>query len=113
MADIWAVHGSMGHSSRHDHENGNEPDLCRSSWPGWRGRAREWQLVVGLLQAAKIGRGGTILIEGRSGVGKSRMLDMAVAAAARAGLKIAQGAADELTQLIPLAPLTSALRKSG
>ncbi|MEU4534794.1 AAA family ATPase [Streptosporangium sp. NPDC023825] len=103
----------MGHSSRHDHETAHEPDLFRSSWPGWRGRAREWQLVVGLLQAAKIGRGGTILIEGRSGVGKSRMLDMAVTAAARAGLETAQGAADELTQLIPLAPLTAALRESG
>ncbi|WP_440084936.1 helix-turn-helix transcriptional regulator [Streptosporangium sp. LJ11] len=103
----------MGHSSRRDRETADEPDLHESSWPGWRGRAREWKLVVGLLQAAKIGRGGIILIEGRSGAGKSRLLDMAVTAAARAGLEIARGAADELTQLIPLAPLTSALGQSG
>ncbi|WP_440099184.1 helix-turn-helix transcriptional regulator [Streptosporangium sp. H16] len=103
----------MGHLSRCDGETADEPDLHQSSWPGWRGRAREWRLVVELLQAAKIGRGGIILVEGRSGVGKSRLLDMAVTAAARAGLEIAQGTADELTQLIPLAPLTSALGQSG
>ncbi|GIH28169.1 helix-turn-helix transcriptional regulator [Acrocarpospora phusangensis] len=41
------------------------------------------------------------------------MLDIAATAAARAGLEVAQGAADELTQLIPLAPLTSALGEQG
>ncbi|AWS42527.1 LuxR family transcriptional regulator [Streptosporangium sp. 'caverna'] len=103
----------MGYSSPRNHEAAGEPDLNRSSWPGWRGRAREWELVAGLLRAAKIGRGGIILIEGRSGVGKSRLLDMAVTAAARAGLAVARGTADELTQLIPLAPLTSALGEAG
>ena len=87
--------------------------LCRSSWPGWRGRAREWELVVGLLQAAKVGRGGILLVEGRSGVGKSRLLGITATAAAKAGLGVARGTADELTQLIPLAPLTSALGQSG
>jgi DNA-binding CsgD family transcriptional regulator/tetratricopeptide (TPR) repeat protein len=41
------------------------------------------------------------------------MLDITATAAAGAGLGVAQGAADELTQLIPLAPLTSALGESG
>ncbi|MEW9528743.1 AAA family ATPase [Microbispora sp. NPDC049125] len=103
----------MGHSTHVDRETGDRSGFCRSSWPGWRGRAREWKLVVGVLQAAKVGRGGVLLVEGRSGVGKSRMLGITAAAAARAGLGVAQGAADELTQLVPLAPLTSALGKSG
>ncbi|WP_275415256.1 helix-turn-helix transcriptional regulator [Planotetraspora silvatica] len=103
----------MGGSSHNDHEAAGEPGFCGSSRLGWRGRAREWKLVVGLLQAAKVGRGGIVLVEGRSGAGKSRLLGMAVAAAATAGFGVAQGAADELTQLIPLAPLISALEPSG
>ncbi|MEO3876450.1 AAA family ATPase [Nonomuraea sp. B12E4] len=85
------------------------PGSRGSSWPGWRGRTREWELVVGLIQAAQVGRGGVLLVEGQSGVGKSRLLDLAAAAAAKAGLEVATGVADELTQLIPLAPLMSAL----
>ncbi|SNT45650.1 regulatory protein, luxR family [Streptosporangium subroseum] len=103
----------MGDSSRRGHEATSEPDFCRSSWPGWRGRAREWELVAGLLQATKVGRGGVLLVEGRSGVGKSRLLGITATASAKAGLAVAQGTADELTQLIPLAPLTSALGQSG
>ncbi|GAA4555255.1 LuxR family transcriptional regulator [Planotetraspora kaengkrachanensis] len=37
------------------------------------------------------------------------MLDVAADAAARWGFRVARGCADELTQLVPLAPLTSAL----
>ncbi|MEU7693774.1 MULTISPECIES: AAA family ATPase [Microbispora] len=88
-------------------------DFCRSSWPGWRGRAREWTIVAGLLQEARVGRGAVLLVEGRSGVGKSHLLGITTAAAPEAGLGVAQGAADELTQLIPLAPLTSALGESS
>ncbi|MBP2706459.1 AAA family ATPase [Microbispora sp. RL4-1S] len=90
-----------------------ESNFCRSSWPGWRGRAREWELVVRSLQTTKVGRGGILLVEGRSGVGKSHLLRMAATTAAKAGLQVAQGAADELTQLVPLAPLTSALGQSS
>ncbi|AWS45625.1 LuxR family transcriptional regulator [Streptosporangium sp. 'caverna'] len=103
----------MGDSSRCGHEAAGEPDFRRSSWPGWRGRAREWELVAGLLQATKVGRGGVLLVEGRSGVGKSRLLGITATASAKAGLAVAQGTADELTRLIPLAPLTSALGQSG
>ena len=112
-ADTRVMYGFMGHSSHPDRETVDGSDFCRSSWPGWRGRAREWELVVGLLQATKVGRGGVLLVEGRSGVGKSRLLGITATAAAKAGLAVAQGTADELTQLIPLAPLTSALGQSG
>src|SRR5689334_25187219 len=99
----------MGHLTDADRGTDDWSDFCRSSWPGWRGRAREWTIVAGVLQEARVGRGAVLLVEGRSGVGKSRMLGITTTAAARAELGVAQGAADELTQLIPLAPLTSAL----
>ncbi|MEO3813238.1 AAA family ATPase [Sphaerisporangium sp. B11E5] len=96
--------GDLSHRAQ-----GTGPGSRDASWPGWRGRAGEWKLVDDLLRAAGAGRGAVLLIEGRPGVGKSRMLDVAAAAAARAGIEVARGVADELTELIPLAPLTSAL----
>ncbi len=60
-----------------------------------------------------MGRGGVVLVEGRPGVGKSRMLDVAAATATRSGFRVARGVADELAQLMPLAPLISALKESG
>ncbi|MEU8178698.1 AAA family ATPase [Microbispora hainanensis] len=108
----WVIYGLMGHLTDADHRTDDRSGFCRSSWPGWRGRAREWALVVGALEAAKVGRGAVLLVEGRSGVGKSRLLDITTTAAAEAGLGVAQGTADELTQLIPLAPLASALGES-
>ncbi|GIH24417.1 hypothetical protein Aph01nite_27270 [Acrocarpospora phusangensis] len=66
-----------------------------------------------MIRAAQVGRGGVLLVEGRSGAGKSRLLDVAASAAEDAGLEVAKGVADELTQLIPLAPLKSALMESG
>src|SRR4051794_1744073 len=86
---------------------------CAPSWPGWRGRSGEWCTAVGLLGAAEGGRGGVLLIEGASGMGKSRLLCRAADLAAHAGFAILQGAADELSQLRPLAPLTSALGESA
>jgi ATP/maltotriose-dependent transcriptional regulator MalT len=82
------------------------------SWHGWRGRAREWSVVTRLLHAAEAGRGGVLLIEGPSGMGKSQLLAEAVNAAAGRGFMIARGRADELRRLVPLAPLMSALGES-
>ncbi|MEU7883666.1 ATP-binding protein [Microbispora bryophytorum] len=76
----------MGHLADADHITDEGSDYCRSSWPGWRGRAREWTLITGLLQEAQAGRGAVLLVEGRSGIGKSRMLHITTTAAARAGL---------------------------
>ncbi|WP_030505173.1 helix-turn-helix transcriptional regulator [Microbispora rosea] len=89
------------------------PGSRETSWPGWRGRSREWALVADLLRAARVGRGGVLLVEGRPGVGKSRMLDVAAATATRWGYRVVRGVADELTQLMPLAPLLSALGEPG
>lgn len=85
----------------------------RYSWRGWRGRDREWAAVAELLRAAETGRGGVLLVEGQSGMGKSRLLAEAADAAAGRGFALAQGAADEHSRLTPLRPLTSALGESG
>ncbi|GII54535.1 helix-turn-helix transcriptional regulator [Planotetraspora thailandica] len=79
-----------------------------SSWRNWRGRTREWNQVVDALRAARSGRGSVLLVEGRAGMGKSRLLAEAVGAAAWAGFTVGQGAADEL-DFTPLVPLRSAL----
>ncbi|MEU7941293.1 helix-turn-helix transcriptional regulator [Microbispora bryophytorum] len=80
-----------------------------TSWPGWRGRVREWNLVVQVLKEARAGRGAVLLVEGRAGMGKSRLLAEAARAAARGGFMAGQGAADDL-DFTPLVPLTSAVQ---
>ncbi|MFL6052854.1 MAG: AAA family ATPase [Actinoallomurus sp.] len=87
-------------------------DLGGSSRPGWRGRDREWQVLAGLLRAAVSGRGGVLLVEGESGVGKSRLLAEAVEAAAGLGFVLARSTADESARLAPLKPLMSAFGES-
>jgi hypothetical protein len=87
-------------------------DLGRSSRRDWRGRSREWRTVTALLRAAEESRGGVLLIEGQSGMGKSRMLGDAIEAAAGRGFMLAHGAADEPSQLAPLVPLMTALGES-
>ncbi|RAY16164.1 hypothetical protein DPM19_04375 [Actinomadura craniellae] len=88
--------------------------LERPSRPGWRGRDRESRAITDLLRAAaEGGRGGVLLVEGQSGVGKSRLLAEAVDTAAEHGFMLAQGAADECSRLRPLEPLMSALGESA
>jgi DNA-binding CsgD family transcriptional regulator/tetratricopeptide (TPR) repeat protein len=64
------------------------------------------------LRAAEQNRGGVLLVEGQSGMGKSRLLDDAVEAAAARGFMLAHGVADEPSQLAPLVPLMTALGES-
>ena len=86
-----------------------QADLGRASRRGWRGRSREWTILIDLLDAVKECRGGVLLVEGRCGMGKSRMLADAVEAAAERGFALARGAADEPSRLAPLVPLLTAL----
>ncbi|MET8141413.1 AAA family ATPase [Sphaerisporangium sp. NPDC005288] len=102
----------MGEVS-HDVLTAGGPGSDASSWPGWRGRGREWELIARLLRAARASRGGVLLVEGPPGVGKSRMLDVAARTALRRGFRTARGFADVLTQMMPLAPLLSALGEPG
>ncbi|GAA4632461.1 hypothetical protein GCM10023196_066010 [Actinoallomurus vinaceus] len=50
-----------------------------------------------------------LLVEGGHGIGKSRLIEEAVEAAAAMGFMIARGAAEEWRRVVPLAPLMSAL----
>jgi len=77
-----------------------------------RGRETEWAAVLDLLRAAEEGRGGTLLIDGEPGTGKSRLLAEAADTASAWGFSMACGTADEMGQLAPLAPLYAALGES-
>ena len=74
-----------------------------------RGREAEWQAVAGLLDDAKRGRSGALLVEGRAGLGKSLLLTEAVGAARGGGFVVTAGAADELTRIMPAGPMLAAL----
>jgi DNA-binding CsgD family transcriptional regulator len=74
-----------------------------------RGRDRELQAVTGLLGRAKQGRSGTLLVEGKPGLGKSLLLEEAAAAARNIGFVVAAAAADELSRYLPAGPLRAAL----
>jgi ATP/maltotriose-dependent transcriptional regulator MalT len=68
--------------------------------------------VARLLRAVHDGRGGVLLVEGESGIGKSRLLDEAVETGTAMGFMIARGAAEELGRVVPLGPLMSAFKES-
>jgi DNA-binding CsgD family transcriptional regulator len=74
------------------------------------GRDSEIALLTGLIKQAARGRGGSVLIEGEPGIGKSALVQAAVAEAQEAGCQVFWGAGDELGQALPLLPLLDALR---
>ncbi len=68
--------------------------------PRIRGRAAE--IAVGeALDWAASGRAAIVLIEGEAGIGKSRLLDDALADAGARGMQVAVGRAGELEQTRP------------
>jgi len=73
------------------------------------GRDAELATLVRLVTEVAKGRGGTVLIEGEPGIGKSALVQAALAGAA-AGCQVFWGAGDELGQALPLLPLLEALR---
>jgi len=74
-----------------------------------RGRDREWRAVLDLLRRVEDGRAGALLVDGEPGVGKSRLLAEAAGHARARGFAVACAAAEELGELVPLAPLVAAL----
>jgi tetratricopeptide (TPR) repeat protein len=74
------------------------------------GRDSEQAELSGLISALAAGRGGSVLVEGEPGVGKSALMRAAMAEAAGAGCQVFWGAGDELGQSLPLLPLLDALR---
>jgi tetratricopeptide (TPR) repeat protein len=74
------------------------------------GRDSEMALLTGLVKDAAEGRGGSVLVEGEPGIGKSALVRAAVAEAAEAGCQVFWGAGDELGQALPLLPFLDGLR---
>jgi tetratricopeptide (TPR) repeat protein len=74
------------------------------------GRDGEMALLTGLMRDVVRGRGGSVLIEGEPGIGKSALVQAIVADAPEAGCEVFWGAGDELGQALPLLPFLDALR---
>jgi len=77
---------------------------------GLVGRDSETALLTGLIKEVARGRGGSALIEGEPGIGKSALVRAAVAEAQEAGCQVFWGAGDELGQALPLLPFLDGLR---
>jgi DNA-binding CsgD family transcriptional regulator len=74
------------------------------------GRDSELAALVRLIREAAAGQGGSVLIEGEPGIGKSTLVRAALAEAAGTSCQVFWGAGDELGQALPLLPLLEALR---
>jgi DNA-binding CsgD family transcriptional regulator len=74
------------------------------------GRESELTVLVRLIREAAAGQGGSVLIEGEPGIGKSTLVRAALAQAADAGCQLFWGVGDELGQALPLLPLLEGLR---
>jgi DNA-binding CsgD family transcriptional regulator/tetratricopeptide (TPR) repeat protein len=78
------------------------------------GRENELALLHGLLKELSRGRGGTLLIEGEPGVGKSALVRAALAVGPQPGAgprwQVFWGNGDELGQELPLLPFLDALQ---
>ncbi len=74
------------------------------------GRDNELAILTGLLREAVRRRGSSVLIEGEPGIGKSALVQAAVAHARETGCQVFWGAGDELGQALPLLPFLDGLR---
>src|ERR1700753_4141402 len=75
------------------------------------GRKSELALLAGMVKTVARGRpGGSLLIEGEPGIGKSALIRSGLAEAAEAGCQVFWGAGDELGQALPLLTFLDGLR---
>jgi DNA-binding CsgD family transcriptional regulator len=74
------------------------------------GRNSEMTLLTGLIRDVARGRGGSVLIEGEPGIGKSTLVRAAMAETPEAGWQAFWGDCDELSQALPLLPFLDGLR---
>ncbi|MGW8359084.1 helix-turn-helix transcriptional regulator [Streptomyces wedmorensis] len=70
-----------------------------------RGRGAELAFIEERLDALGRGEGGIVRVEGPAGIGRSRILAEAAAAARRRGTRVFEGAADPDEHFVPLGPL--------
>jgi DNA-binding CsgD family transcriptional regulator len=68
----------------------------------WIGREEELRRIGGRVRAVARGRGGSVLVEGEPGMGKTSLLARAAEEAGRLGCRVFQAAADEFGQRFPL-----------
>ncbi|MGD0554693.1 MAG: AAA family ATPase, partial [Streptosporangiaceae bacterium] len=74
------------------------------------GRDSELASLSRLVKEVAAGRGGTVLVEGEPGIGKSSLVRAALAEAADLGCQMFWGTGDELGRELPLQPLIDGLR---
>src|SRR6202044_2465451 len=73
------------------------------------GRDCELATLARLVKDAVAGRGGSVLVEGEPGIGKSSLVREVLTEAADVGCQVFWGVGDELSQALPLLPLIEAL----
>jgi DNA-binding CsgD family transcriptional regulator/tetratricopeptide (TPR) repeat protein len=74
------------------------------------GRDSELAMLGRLMTEVAGGQGGSVLIEGEPGIGKSALVRAALAQPTDAGCQVFWGAGDELGQALPLLPVLEGLR---
>jgi DNA-binding CsgD family transcriptional regulator/tetratricopeptide (TPR) repeat protein len=80
---------------------------------GFVGRGRELAPIQELVAEVAAGVGGSLLVLGEQGIGKSALLRAGLAGAAGSGCRVLWGAADELEQQIPLRLMSRCLGPEG
>ncbi|MCW2892935.1 MAG: LuxR family transcriptional regulator fused with ATPase domain [Actinomycetia bacterium] len=74
------------------------------------GRDSELALLAGIVKGIASGQGSAVLIEGEPGIGKSALVQAALAESASLGCQVFWGTGSELDQALPLQPLLDGLR---
>jgi tetratricopeptide (TPR) repeat protein len=77
---------------------------------GLVGRDHELASLARLVENVTAGQGGSLLVEGEPGIGKSALVRTALAVVAGTDCQVFWGAGDELGQALPLLPLLEGLR---
>ncbi len=88
--------------------HGEDAALGESLLP-LRGRNEMLSTIGSQLDRLLSGAGTVLVIEGRAGMGKSRLLDEIAAMGSRLSMRVGRGAADPGASIVPLAPLLGAL----
>lgn len=90
---------------RAEYDSQHEAPVTRAAFVG---RRRERALLLECVEAAQAGRGGIVLVEGESGIGKTRLLEALAEGARWRSATVVWGAGRELAGITPFAPLDQA-----